>query len=374
MTSMVAALLLCVLLPMTVCAGGKDTLQAVAQKAECQYEDLLQSELFVPGESVSDWIAIAAGCSGNPVKRSAYLDGLETYVTERYAEEGGLHNIKATEWHRISLAVMALGGDPTNFGIDTSGEPINLIADGTYNWSMSDSLGMQGLNGWIFALITMDAKCFEVPLDAVYTRESIIEEIVKSQTDEGGFGLAGGSPDVDITAMALQALAPYYQSDFKVQGAVDRAVWWLSSQQSNDGDFAGWGSGNAEGTAQTIIALCSLGIDPRTDERFCKNGVSALDGLMRYQCENGMFRHVMDDGEDVMATEQAALALISLERMDQGGDRLYDMMNITIYPEELEKTENISITSWIIAVSVAIVIGVVVVLIIRRGKKRVCMK
>ena len=367
-------MLLCVLLPMTVCAGGKDTLQAVAQKAECQYEDLLQSELFVPGESVSDWIAIAAGCSGNPVKRSAYLDGLETYVTERYAEEGGLHNIKATEWHRISLAVMALGGDPTNFGIDTSGEPINLIADGTYNWSMSDSLGMQGLNGWIFALITMDAKCFEVPLDAVYTRESIIEEIVKSQTDEGGFGLAGGSPDVDITAMALQALAPYYQSDFKVQGAVDRAVWWLSSQQSNDGDFAGWGSGNAEGTAQTIIALCSLGIDPRTDERFCKNGVSALDGLMRYQCENGMFRHVMDDGEDVMATEQAALALISLERMDQGGDRLYDMMNITIYPEELEKTENISITSWIIAVSVAIVIGVVVVLIIRRGKKRVCMK
>ncbi len=373
-TSLLVVMLLTMLISMNVFAKGQDALEAVAKKAGGSYEDILQSELFVPGESVSDWIAIATGCSGEPVKRSEYLKGLEAYVTEAYAREGGLHNIKATEWHRISLAVIALGGDPTNFGVDASGNPIDLIADGTYNWSSSDSLGMQGLNGWIFALITLDAKYYDVPKDALYSREIMIEEIIKAQTDEGGFGLSGGSPDVDITAMALQALAPYYNNDSKVQGAVDRAVWWLSAQQSSQGDFVSWGSANSESTAQTIIALCSLGIDPRTDERFCKNGISALDGLMQYQSESGMFRHVLDGEEDVMATEQAALALIALERMEQGKDRLYDMTNITVYPEELEENGNVGKLIWIIESGVIIVIGVVAAIIIRRGKIKKCMK
>lgn len=371
---MIAVMLLVLLIPLNVFANGLDALNAVAKKAGCQYEDILQSDLVVPGESISDWIAIATGCSGNPVKRNAYLKGLEEYVTNAYAEDGGLHTIKATEWHRISLAVMALGGDPTSFGTDESGDPINLIADGTYDWSYSDSLGMQGLNGWIFALITLDAGCYEVPRDALYTREIIIEAILKEQTDEGGFGLSGGSPDVDITAMALQALAPYYENDIEVQGAVDRAVWWLSAQQSEQGDFTSWGTSNAEGTAQTIIALCSLGIDPRTDERFCKNGISAVDGLMQYQCENGMFRHVLDDGEDVMATEQAALALVALERLDQQADRLYDMTNIAVYPAELEENQGAGSWIWIGAAGAVIAVGAATAIIIRRGKKKVCMR
>jgi len=367
---------------MTAFAKGNDALEAIAEKAGCQYKDILQSELFVPGESVSDWIAIAAGCSGSSVNGKEYLQGLEAYVTDAYEQNGGLHTIKATEWHRISLAVMALGGDPTNFGVDGSGNPIDLIADGTYNWSASDSLGLQGLNGWIFALITMDAKYFGIPADALYTRETIVDEIIKAQTDEGGFGLAGGSPDVDITAMTLQALAPYYSGDTSVQGAVDRAVWWLSAQQSEKGDFASWGSGNAEGTAQTIIALCSLGIDPRTDERFCKNGVSALDGLLQYQCENGMFRHELEGEADVMATEQAALALIALERMDQGMDRLYDMTNITVYPEETDDIKEANagnnedngagnlISIVLICIGGVSLIGATLAVIIKRGKKK----
>ena len=348
-------------------AKETDVLEAVAKYLGCKYENILLSEKLLPGEAVSDWVAIAVGCAQKPVKTSEYLKGLEEYVTAAYEEEGGLHIIKATEWHRVSLAVIALGGDPTCFGKDSFGEPINLIADGTYDWSMSDSLGLQGLNAWIFALITLDAKCYEVPKDAVYTREDIISEILKGQTEEGGFGLSSDSPDVDITAMAIQALAPYYQNNAEIQGAVDRAVWWLSAQQGEQGDFSSWGSGSAEGTAQVIIALCSLGIDPEMDERFCKNDSSAVDGLLRYQCANGMFRHTLDGEADVMASEQAALAFIALNRLNQNADRIYDMMSINVSEEVIEDS---GFPVWVpITIGVASA-GIAVIICGTRGKKK----
>ena len=337
----------------------------MADHAGCSYQKLLESDLVVPGESVSDWLAVAIGCSGDPVKSEAYLQGLEDYVTQQYAENSNLHNIKATEYHRVSLAVLALGGDPTCFGTDSGGNPIDLIAEGTYNWSQSDSLGLQGLNGWIWALIALDAKYYDVPREAIYTREEIVETILMAQSDEGGFGLSGGSPDVDITAMALQALAPYYAGDTRVQGSVDRAVAWLSAHQNENGDFTSWGDTTAEGTAQTIIALCSLGIDPRTDERFIKNGNSAMDGLLRYQLDSGMFRHTMDDEADVMATEQAALALIAVQRLESKGNRLYDLTEVAAYGEQGGGTP-----VGIIVVSAVVIVAAVVVVFIKRGKKQ----
>lgn len=325
----IGALLICMLWPVTVMAQGQrqQPLEAVAQNIGCAYEELLTSEKLVPGEPVSDWMAIATGCSGDPVKRNAYLQGLEDYVTRQYANNGGLHRIKATEWHRISLAILALGGDPTVFGKDA----INLIADGTYNFQMADSLGLQGLNGWIFALITLDAAAYEVPENARFTREDMLREILSAQTEDGGFGLSGSSADVDITAMALQALAPYCAENAEVAAAADRALDWLAAQQNENGGFTSWGSAAAEGTAQTVIALCSLGIDPRTEERFIKNGNSPVDGLMQYQTEDGMFRHTLDSEADIMATEQAALALIALDRLDRSGRRLYDLTDVAVY-------------------------------------------
>ena len=369
------AMLMLATMPMTAFASSADSLQAIDDKAGCAYEDILSSELVAPGESVSDWIAIATGCSGNPVKRNAYLKGLEEYVTAEYERNGCLHNIKATEYHRISLAVLALGGDPTAFGKDASGEPINLIAEGTYNWDHSDSLGTQGLNGWIWALITIDAKYYDIPRDAIYTREDMINAILAAQTDEGGFGLSGGSPDVDITAMALQALASYYPQHENVKGSVDRALGWLSAQQGDSGDFVAWGAPSAESTAQVVIALCSLSIDPRTDKRKEKNGKSALDGLMQYQVDGGMFRHTLDGEADVMATEQAALALIALERLDAKANRLYDLTEVTVYAGtddslDVPDAPKNPIVWIVIGAVVLVAAGGAAFVFIKRGKKK----
>lgn len=168
------------------------------------FRPLLENRPLTAGDSVSDWLAVASGRAG--LQRPDYLRDLESYVTSMYRENGGLDRIKATEWHRITLAVLAQGGDPTAFGRDREGKPIDLVAEGTYNWSRSRSLGAQGLNGWIFALITLDSGGFAVPEGAAYTREDMRRAILSAQTEEGAFGLSAGTADVDITAMALQAL------------------------------------------------------------------------------------------------------------------------------------------------------------------------
>ena len=366
------AVLILAVMPVTAFGSAADPLQAIADTAGCAYEDILTSGLVAPGESVSDWIAIAAGCSGNPVKGNAYLKGLEEYVTAQYEKNGCLHRIKATEYHRISLAVLALGGDPTAFGKTASGEPVNLIAEGTYNWKHSDSLGTQGLNGWIWALITLDAGDYDIPADARYSREDIVSGILAGQTEEGGFGLSDGSSDVDITAMALQALACDVSLREDVRGSVDRALTWLSAQQNKTGDFSAWGASSAESTAQVVIALCSLGIDPRTDTRFVKEGRSALDGLMQYQVDGGMFRHTLDGEADVMTTEQAALALIALERLDGGAKRLYDLREVTVYKETAcspEAAKNGTLWIWVGGAAMAAA-GAGVLVFVKRGKKK----
>ena len=303
-----------------------------------------QDTLFTPefnaglGNSVTDWLALDIGRLGIKDDYEAALEALETYVTEAYQTEELLHRAKSTEWHRISLTVLALGGDPTAFGTNVQGKPVDLIADGTYNRGYINSLGAQGLNGWIWGLITLDAMRYEVPEGSYNTREDILEEILVAQEPDGGFGLMPGSPDVDMTGMALQALAPYYRNGTSVEveksgqiekvtvaAAVDKALDWLSANQLADGGFVSYGSANAESTAQVIVALCSLDIDPMQDARFIKNGYTLLDALLSFRQENGSFVHTYDGtGEDLMATEQSLYALCAMYRQRNGYRTLYD--------------------------------------------------
>ena len=97
-------------------------------------DNLLSPEyVSAAGSPAGDWYPIGLGRLGVADDYERYLAALRENVTERYARDGGLDAVKATEWHRISLAVLALGGDPTDFGTDSEGKPINLIADGVYN-------------------------------------------------------------------------------------------------------------------------------------------------------------------------------------------------------------------------------------------------
>ena len=336
-------------LVLVIPAYGQETLDALAAAQGCTAETLLQSDKLTAGDSVSDWVAIAVSRAGTEGDTSAYRKALERYVTRMYREQGGLDRLRATEWQRTALTALALGADPTAFGRDKNGRSVNLLADGVYQFTAAKSLGTQGLNGWIFGLIALDSARFAVPEDAVYTRATILQALVAAQEPEGGFGLTVGNSDVDLTAMTLQALAPYQNSTVTYTGTsgesvtirevVRRALAWLSDQQTAEGDFISWDAANLESTAQVIIALCSLGVDPATDARFVKNGISAVDGLMRYRLDDGTFRHILTDGSDVMATEQALLAQEAMERLSAARRSLYD------FREEMPEDVKMQVTA-----------------------------
>ena len=75
-----------------------------------------------------------------------------------------------------------------------TGNPIDLIADGTYDRGRTTPLGRQGINGWIWGLIALDSLRYPIPDGAFYTRDDIILEILRQQLPDGGFALSGGAP------------------------------------------------------------------------------------------------------------------------------------------------------------------------------------
>jgi prenyltransferase beta subunit len=89
---------------------------------------------------------------------------------------------------------------------------------------------------------------------------------------DGGFSMGGTTADPDVTAMALQALAPYKgQNDIKT--VIDRALDCLSRLQNSDGGYSSGGLDNSESAVQVLVALTALGINPDTDTRFIKHGL-----------------------------------------------------------------------------------------------------
>lgn len=343
-----------------------------AQMNQSDEQLLTNKFLERAGETSVDWYVIGLGRTGKVDDYDAYLAMIKEVVEERYKSEEKLSASKATEWHRISLAILSASGDPTNVGKDQEGNPINLIADGTYDRGQTTrELGAQGINGWIWGLITLDSLRYKVPDDALETRESIITEILSAQIADGGFVLNPfeKEADVDITAMAVQALAPYYNSEEtytytqtdtgekvtkKVRNVIDESLQVLSEQQSSSGDYDLMGMKNVESTAQVVVALTSLGIDPLQDERFIKNNHTLIDGMFKYRMSDGGFIHSEtydEENEEAnpnesnsMATEQVLYTLVSLYRFYEGNRSLYDFrpeMNEEIKAKVQHATETI---------------------------------
>ncbi len=281
--------------------------------------------LLAAGSTDGDWLAFACGRYEKDDAYEMYLGALKDYVASCYRKNSyGLNRSKATEWHRIALAVLACGGDPEAFGTDAEGKDINLIADGTYGCMIGEPW-KQGLNGAAYALITLDSRQYAIPDGALYTREDCIDHILGKEIADGGFSLDGKEADADVTAIVLQSLAPYYDTMPEVKEAVDRALDKLSLMQLSSGDFESYGNGSVESTAQVLTALTALGVDVLSDERFIKEGNTVIDGLMMYFDEDKKgFCHILGDDVNEMATAQSLYALISYMKYKDGSGRLYD--------------------------------------------------
>ena len=264
-----------------------------------------------------EWMVIGLARSGRPVP-AGYYDNVVEYVKAKADANERLHPAKVTDNARVILALTSIGKDVTNVGGH------NLLK-GLDNMAYVQT---QGINGPIFTLIALDSHNYPTMGDV--TREKLIQVILDAQLTDGGWDLSAGKADPDMTAMAIQALAPYYKTNETVKAAVDKALEALSALQRNDGGFGSWGTINSESCAQVIVALTALGLDPTCDSRFVKNGKTPLDALAGFYVTGGGFRHTANGDLDGMATEQGYYALAAYYRFANTQTRLYDMSDVTI--------------------------------------------
>lgn len=321
-------------------------------------EQLLSGQLLDgAGDSGSDWFAFDISRMHMEDNQAAYLSRMKDVVEKIYQDlEGNQKNYRLTDIYRMILTIEACGGDPTSFGTDAEGNTINLIHDGIWNCVWGDP-GDQGINGYIWALLAVDSKNWEEPKEALWTRELLITELLSRQLADGGFGLAvADTSDVDLTAMALTALAPYQDSEQSytftsavtdeevtttVAEAAQKAFACISDMQHEDGSMVTSKQRTSESTGWTMVALASWGRDPETDESFIKNGNTLMDGLAGFCLEDGSIIHSLDGEEETegnaMAGYQAVYAIEAVCRLKEGTCRVFDLSDApTVSTEEIE--------------------------------------
>lgn len=308
MRSKIAAFILTALLLIIAFPVSAAVTSEQAYKSASNY--MLQS---VPNPSFgNEWFIISLARGNAEVPEQYYDTYYQNVVSHVKQQKGELHNRKYTEYSRLIIALAAIGKDATNVG------GYNLV-EKLYNF---ENVVWQGLNGPIFALIALDTWQYDIPKDAKNSREQMLSYILSKQLTDGGFTLSGTTADTDMTAMAIQSLAPY-QNDPKVKQAIERALSALQQLQQSDGSYESWDTPNSESAAQVITALSSIGVNITDDKNFNK----VYSAFMNfYDDEDGGFKHVLSEKKsNGMATEQAGYALASYYRLQNGLTPLYVM-------------------------------------------------
>ena len=279
-------------------------------------DELLDALSDKAGTFSSDWYYIALSRYGVNCKNEKSVTALKKAVDDFYKEK--LETVKVTDLQRVAFALMACKEDITS----VNGH--NLLADATYNRDKYRPLDAQGVNSLSYALLLLDSKKFDIPKNSGLTRKKLINKILSYELDDGGFSLFGKGADVDITSIVLQALAPY-KNDSKVKKSVEKSLDILSKRQDSCGAYKSFDNKvTAESTAQVIIALTSLGINPVSDKRFIKNGKTALDGLSVFKTEDGGYSHMEGLSSNAIAAYQSLCAFVAMHRLFSNKGAFYD--------------------------------------------------
>lgn len=283
---------------------------------------LVKTGTPVSGSIGGEWKALGLVRSGRDVPGvDDYYASVVEYV-KKYVDAQERLDDKPTENARIILALTAIGKDVTSVGGHNLLKGLNSM----------DFIKSRGNNGPIWTLLALDSYDYATSGDV--TRDKLVEAILAAQLPDGSWPLIRSKKtgDIDMTAMAIQALAPYYSKNGTVKTAVDKALNFLSDAQTQDGGFAEnvGGTNSSESAAQVLVALCAMKIDPMTDSRFIKNNHTVLDALCSYYVTGGGFKHEAIGTFNGMATEQGYYALAAYYRMKADKTFLYDMSDVCI--------------------------------------------
>ena len=289
----------------------------------------IQSAVSAPVVSYlfGEWAVLGQARAKVPLSEAyiaAYYEKVVAYVKANIGSDGILRKPDdkntpvITDNERIILALTAIGKDPANVG----GENLLKALQNKDIMQVTDTSNTD-INGLVMGLLALNSRN--------YTSDTswLVQAVLAQQNEDGSWRASADTKpvgDVDMTAMALQALAPYYKDggNETVNTAVEKALNWLSGKYRSGYD-------SSESCAQVVIALSALNLDANTDARFTKTvegkTLSVLGNLLQYRvAENGGFKHQFaDKAVNEMATEQALCAMAAYARFTEKVNALYDM-------------------------------------------------
>lgn len=289
----------------------------------------IQSAVSAPVVSYlfGEWAVLGQARAKVPLSEAyiaAYYEKVVAYVKANIGSDGILRKPDdkntpvITDNERIILALTAIGKDPANVG----GKNLLTALQDKDIMKVTDT-SKTDINGLVMGLLALNSRN--------YTSDTswLVQAVLEQQNKDGSWSASADTKpvgDVDMTAMALQALAPYYKDggNETVNTAVRKALNWLSGKYRSGYD-------SSESCAQVVIALSALNLDANTDARFTKTvegkTLSVLGNLLQYRvAENGGFKHQFaDKAVNEMATEQALCAMAAYARFTEKANALYDM-------------------------------------------------
>ena len=248
------------------------------------------------GKGASEWYAIGLSAYYGGLDLSGYGSTLSSYLSKNTISS-------PVSRQRCALALIAckMQNDPFVFA------------------TAKDSVGNFGIMSYIFGLeLSNNGAAVSI------SKDDIISELLSLKNPDGGWSVSSGNSDVDVTAMALTALAPH-KGEQRVSSAVNDGLSFLSSKQLSSGGFSSYGTESTESSAQVIVALTALSINPKTDSRFLKNGNSVFSALSKFRLSDGSFCHAMGGSSNGTATVQAFYSLVALWRYEHGLPSLFDL-------------------------------------------------
>ncbi len=265
--------------------------------------DSQRSDGSIGGFTVSAWVVMAIAAAGEHAtewSRSATSNTIVEFLL------GGSTpaSFEPTDWARMTLAIVAAGADPTDFG------GINYVA-GLKDTYRSDSatgytqIGYEdALDDDFWGVIALVAAGESVDRD-------IIDFILHHQNDDGGWSpVPGADSDIDNTAAAIMALVA--AGEDTTAAVIVQALDFLKSVQNSDGGFPHLRDGvsNAASDSWAILAIFAAGGDP-SGSMWERGGNTPVSHLLSLRHSSGYFNRTAGDAsmEECM-TAYAIAALL----------------------------------------------------------------
>ena len=213
-----------------------------------------------------------------------------------------------TTIERVILTLTALGLDATDF----CGQDLTAWLYENQNWNNYVSSDL------IWGLIALDSGKYTA---ADGYREALIQHLTEYQKqDTGAFFYSHGynADDVDMTAMAMIALAPYKDSNATAKKMYDAGWKYIESNRDGQGNYGGKSYDPCCTNAYVVIAKCAAG----------ETGIEDTVSWMLKNClgEKGFNLNGEYNG---MSTYQGMMAMAAYQRAKASKADLFAMSDVS---------------------------------------------